>query len=166
MTKTDVVDRIALFVAAAATACAALLLAMAPGHAADPAGDFQIDAKSFRCIRKMTPVRQFYVDNLKGALDATLAVATSPTGGVYPHGSVVQLVPGEAMVKHEKASMRRHATGSSSSSRCRKKERRSANAGSPTSSTDSAAIVSAATSPPARSGISCAKATTAAPRSR
>src|SRR5262245_26717615 len=102
MTKTDVVDRIALFVTAAATACAALLLSMAPGHAAALAGDFQIDAKSFRCIRKMTPVRQFYVDNLKGALDATLAVANSPTGGVYPPGSVVQLVPGEAMVKREK----------------------------------------------------------------
>src|SRR5262245_59801399 len=102
MTKTDVVDRIALFVTAAATACAALLLSMAPGHAAALAGDFQIDAKSFRCIRKMTPMRQFYVDNLKGALDATLAVANSPTGGVYPPGSVVQLVPGEAMVKREK----------------------------------------------------------------
>jgi hypothetical protein len=33
-----------------------------------------IDAKSFRCITKMTHVRQFYVDNLLGNLDATLAV--------------------------------------------------------------------------------------------
>lgn len=47
----------------------------------------------------MTPVRGFYVDNLSGDLDATLAVANAADGGVYPPGSVVQLVPGEAMVK-------------------------------------------------------------------
>jgi hypothetical protein len=49
----------------------------------------------------MTPVRGFYVDNLLGAkaLKATLAVANSATGGVYPEGSVVQLVPTEVMVK-------------------------------------------------------------------
>jgi hypothetical protein len=61
-----------------------------------------IDAKSFRCIRDMTPVRQFYVDNLRGNLDATLAAANSPMGAVYPVGSVVQLIPGEAMVKRDK----------------------------------------------------------------
>jgi hypothetical protein len=65
-------------------------------------GAQDIDATSFRCIRQMTPVRQFYVDNLRGDLDATLAVANSSTGGVYPAGSVVQLIPGEAMVKREK----------------------------------------------------------------
>jgi hypothetical protein len=61
-----------------------------------------IDAKSFRCIRQMTPVRQFYVDNLQGNLDGTLAAANSRTGAVYPAGSVVQLIPGEAMVKRDK----------------------------------------------------------------
>jgi len=50
----------------------------------------------------MTPVRQFYVDNLQGNLDATLAAANSPTGAVYPPGSVIQLIPTEAMVKHDK----------------------------------------------------------------
>lgn len=49
----------------------------------------------------MTPVRGFFVDNLLGDLDATLAIAQSPTGGVYPVGSVVQLVPTEVMVKRE-----------------------------------------------------------------
>ena len=44
-----------------------LLLSPALGLATD------IDASSFRCITKMTPVRQFYVDNLQGSLDATLA---------------------------------------------------------------------------------------------
>jgi hypothetical protein len=50
----------------------------------------------------MTHVRQFYVDNLLGNLNATLAVANSATGGAYPAGSVIQLVPTEAMVKREK----------------------------------------------------------------
>lgn len=62
-------------------------------------GKIHVDAKSFRCITEMTKVRQFYVDNLLGQLNATLAIANSTTGGVYPPGSVIQLVPGEAMVK-------------------------------------------------------------------
>jgi hypothetical protein len=57
---------------------------------------------TFDCIRSMTAVRGFYVDNLLGDLDATVAVANSPTGGEYPPGSLVQLVPGEVMVKHSK----------------------------------------------------------------
>jgi hypothetical protein len=47
-----------------------------------------IDTKSFRCITKMAPVRQFYVDNLQGNLDATLrrqfsgqTLASVPRGG-------------------------------------------------------------------------------------
>src|SRR5256712_12330921 len=64
-------------------------------------GDLQLDAKSFRGITKVTRVRQFYVDNLRGHLDATLAAAKSTTGAVYPPGSVIQLVPGEAMVKRD-----------------------------------------------------------------
>ena len=63
---------------------------------------FSVDGRSFRCIRQMTPVRHFYVDNLLGRIDATLAAANSKTGAIYPEGSVVQLVPTEAMVKREK----------------------------------------------------------------
>lgn len=65
-------------------------------------GDLTIDANSFPCITKMTPVRQLYVANLRGDLDATLAAVNSPTGAVYPPGTVIQLIPGEAMVKHDK----------------------------------------------------------------
>ena len=64
-------------------------------------GQLPITSETFTCIRDMTKVRGFYVGNLKGDIDATLAVANSETGGVYPPGSVVQLVPGEVMVKHE-----------------------------------------------------------------
>jgi hypothetical protein len=86
-------------IVAAAISCLTLLLSPDPGPAAE---DFRIDAKSFRCITTMTPVRHFYVDNLQGQLEATVAAARSPTGAVYPPGSVVQLVPGEAMVKRDK----------------------------------------------------------------
>jgi hypothetical protein len=41
------------------------------------------------------------VDSVTGNLEATLKVARSPVGGVYPPGSVVQLVPTEVMVKRE-----------------------------------------------------------------
>jgi len=62
----------------------------------------QIDAKSFDCIRDMTLVRHFYMDNVLGNLDTTLAVANSATGGTYPAGTVIQVIPQEAMVKREK----------------------------------------------------------------
>ena len=62
--------------------------------------ELTIDSDSFRCLDEMKPVRHFYVDNLFGDLDATAAVAESVDGGVYPPGSVVQLVPTEVMVKH------------------------------------------------------------------
>jgi hypothetical protein len=96
------IERRILVTTSAAIACAVgFLLQAGPVRGADPASssDVQIDAKSFRCIRDMTPVRHFYVDNLLGDLPATLAVANSNAGGVYPPGSVIQLVPGEVMVK-------------------------------------------------------------------
>lgn len=61
----------------------------------------EITEKSFKCIREMTKVRGFFVDNIAGNLEGTLKVANSPTGGVYPPGSVVQLFPNEVMVKRE-----------------------------------------------------------------
>src|SRR3984893_18918998 len=65
-------------------------------------GATDIDAQSFRCITKMTKERHFYVNNLRGDLDAPLAAANSTTGAVYPTGSVIQLIPGEAMVKRDR----------------------------------------------------------------
>ena len=60
----------------------------------------EITEASFGCIRDLKPVRGYFVGNLLGNVDATVAVASSADGGQYPPGSVVQLVPGEAMVKH------------------------------------------------------------------
>ena len=77
---------------------------MTPAHGADAtaAHAIKVDDGSFRCIRQMTPVRHFYVDNLLGDINATIAAANSAKGAIYPAGSVVQLVPTEVMVKREK----------------------------------------------------------------
>jgi len=60
-----------------------------------------VNESSFRCIREMVPVRHFYIDNLRGNTPGTFEAANAPKGAVYPPGSVVQLVPTEAMVKRE-----------------------------------------------------------------
>lgn len=61
----------------------------------------EITEASFSCIRDMTPVRGFFVGNLLGDMEGTLKAANTLEGAVYPVGSVVQLVPTEAMVKRE-----------------------------------------------------------------
>lgn len=61
----------------------------------------EITAATFGCMRDMTPVGRFYVDNLAGNVDETVAIAESETGGEFPVGSLVQLVPGEVMIKRE-----------------------------------------------------------------
>ena len=80
----------------------ALLLGVTCGAwGGDDTKQIPIDDTTFKCLQEMTPVRGFFVANLLGKLDDTLKVAKSPTGGVYPPGSVVQLVPTEVMVKHK-----------------------------------------------------------------
>jgi hypothetical protein len=82
------------------TADAPATLAAAPVAAPAAPKPLEITEASFGCIRDLKPVRGFYVGNLLGDMDATLAAANKIDGAVYPAGSVVQLVPGEAMVKH------------------------------------------------------------------
>lgn len=86
------------FYRAALLAVSLSLLPLSLTAAGEP---MKVDADSFRCIREMTPVRHFYVDNLLGNLEGTLAAANAPKGAIYPPGSVVQLVPSEVMVKRE-----------------------------------------------------------------
>ena len=57
---------------------------------------------SFVCLSNMQPVRGFFVGNLLGKVEETVAAAKQPAGALYPPGSIVQLVPAEAMVKHHK----------------------------------------------------------------
>jgi hypothetical protein len=67
--------------------------------AGDSAEDLDMKAEDFECIKSGTKVRKFYVWNKLGHLDEALAVANSPEGGTFPPGTVLQLVPQEAMVK-------------------------------------------------------------------
>ena len=79
------------------------LFAAAHGSAADNGSEakVKVDNNSFKCMTEMTPVRHFYVDNLLGHLDETVAVAKAGTGD-YPEGSVLQLMPNEVMIKQQK----------------------------------------------------------------
>jgi hypothetical protein len=61
--------------------------------------DIVMQAEDFVSLEAMTPVRGFFIANELGHLDDALAVANDPAGGVYPVGTVIQLVPQEAMVK-------------------------------------------------------------------
>ena len=62
----------------------------------------EVSDNSFRCLRQNQRIRSMYVDNILGNMKGTLAVAESGKGGIYPPGTVLQLIPGEAMVKREK----------------------------------------------------------------
>lgn len=77
------------------------LLALGQPVLAKPA-PLEIDNETFDCMLDMTPVRGFYVDNvIPGELDKTVAAAQAEKT-TYPAGSVVQLVPGEVMIKRHK----------------------------------------------------------------
>lgn len=67
--------------------------------AAGPIEDFEAEAEDFVNIHTMTPVRGFFVDNRLGHLDEAVAIAEANQGGTYPVGTIIQLVPQEAMVK-------------------------------------------------------------------
>ncbi|MDI5833458.1 hypothetical protein [Shewanella xiamenensis] len=67
-------------------------------------GLIELDNYKFKCIRDLSGVRDFYVDNYLGkeALQKTLVIANSISGGEYPEGTVIQLVPTEIMIKRAK----------------------------------------------------------------
>lgn len=67
-----------------------------------PREDFVAQAGDFKNLHTMTRVRGFFVDNRLGHLDEAIAIANSPDGGTYPVGTIIQLVPQEAMVKRAK----------------------------------------------------------------
>ena len=64
--------------------------------------DVNPTAADFVNLNSMTRVGDHFVASLNGHLAAALAVAHSATGGTYPVGTVIQLVPTEAMVKRHK----------------------------------------------------------------
>jgi len=90
-----------LFVACGGTS-AKHTAAPAPPTTAKPVKsveDARVTAATFTNVNDMTRVGDHFVANINGHLAQALAVARSKTGGVYPVGTVLQLVPTEAMVK-------------------------------------------------------------------
>lgn len=65
----------------------------------EPLEDPILDAEDFDCILEWPKVHRFRITNVLGDVDASLAVANSPDGGTYPIGTLIQLIPTEAMVK-------------------------------------------------------------------
>ena len=64
--------------------------------------DARLRAADFRNINTMTRVGDHFVTNVRGHLAEALTVARSAEGGTYPVGTIIQLVPQEAMVKRAK----------------------------------------------------------------
>lgn len=63
------------------------------------AEDFAASEADFTCMLKWDAVRRFRIANKLGHLDEALAVSAKTDGGTYPVGTIIQLVPTEAMVK-------------------------------------------------------------------
>ncbi|HSN98673.1 MAG TPA: hypothetical protein VLS89_10330 [Candidatus Nanopelagicales bacterium] len=71
----------------------------AGGAGGGSAEDLEMQAGDFDCILEWDQVRLFRITNKLGNLAGSLAVANEPGSGDYPVGTVIQLVPNEAMVK-------------------------------------------------------------------
>jgi hypothetical protein len=103
--------RHAIFVAVPVLAAIAVACSSGDDDSADTAAgagsttttapeDFEMQASDFVNIHDLTPVRGFFVGNELGHLDEALAIANDTGGGgAYPVGTVIQLIPQEAMVK-------------------------------------------------------------------
>ena len=61
--------------------------------------DADLTAADFHNVNTMTRIGRHFITNVRGHRAAAVAVARSKTGGTYPVGTIIQLVPQEAMVK-------------------------------------------------------------------
>lgn len=64
-----------------------------------PFEEFVAMEGDFECLTSWPKVRRFRITNKLGRLDETLAVAHGELPPPYPPGTIVQLIPNEAMVK-------------------------------------------------------------------
>lgn len=81
---------------------AALALASCGDSGSTPATptDFVAQASDFECLQDWPRVRNIRLTNRLGHADEAVALAESPQSGKeYPVGTIIQLFPGEAMVK-------------------------------------------------------------------
>jgi hypothetical protein len=62
--------------------------------------DVNLQASDFECLSRGQKAKNYFIVNKLGHLQEALAVANSATGGDFPPGTIIQLVPNEASVKH------------------------------------------------------------------
>src|SRR5580704_5517353 len=84
------------------TACLVLCLCSAVVLSAD---DVVVTAKTFGCLLDMTKVRKTRIQNPdpEKLKEAVRIFRDSVPDKEYPTGTILQLIPGEAMVKHDRA---------------------------------------------------------------
>ena len=76
-------------------------LIISQSYSADDSKKVDVSESTFKCLSALAASGRFFVDNILGDLDATLSVANASSGGNYPPGSLLTLVPDEAMIKHQ-----------------------------------------------------------------
>jgi hypothetical protein len=64
-------------------------------------GTVEVTGDSFQCLTGWDQVRLLRIASLTGRLQQALDVANDPMGKAYPVGTIIQLIPNEAMVKRE-----------------------------------------------------------------
>lgn len=84
-----------------ATASDAAASDTAASDADGTGGVINVTSATFDCLKDWQQVRRFRIKRLVGDVADSLAVANSADGGTYPAGTVIQLIPTEAMVKRE-----------------------------------------------------------------
>ncbi len=91
--------KIGRFCALVATA----MLINSPSNSQDADKAIPVTDALFKCLTEMDKADSgaFFVDNVLGNRAETEAVAASATGGKYPPGSIISLVPSEVMLKHQ-----------------------------------------------------------------
>ena len=65
----------------------------------DGGPDLDMQASDFECILGWPKIGDYRITNKLGDLSGAVAIANAPDGGVFPVGTIVQLIPNEAMVK-------------------------------------------------------------------
>ena len=66
-------------------------LIISQSYSADNSKKLDVSESAFKCISELAASGRFFVDNVLGNLDATLAIANSSSGGNYPPGSLLKL---------------------------------------------------------------------------
>ena len=63
--------------------------------------DLDMRSEDFECVLNWDKVGKFRIENKLGHLEEALLAARSPTGGEFPTGTIIQIIPSEAMVKRK-----------------------------------------------------------------